>query len=204
LKDKRHSRARNSNNVRKASPDSPTSNGLQAIKTGTGTTMATGIGMSLRTSSLFLLALILLVSCDEKRVFDQYKSVGDAWHKDSIVSFDLPEMDPAKTYNLFVNIRDNDKYPYNNLFLIVSMDQPDRITKVDTLEYQMTDAEGNLLGNGFSDIKESALFYKEKVKFKKGNYKVHIRQAVRETGKVGGVKELQGISEVGFRIESAQ
>jgi gliding motility-associated lipoprotein GldH len=159
--------------------------------------------MSLRNSSLFLLAIILLVSCDKKRVFDEYKSVGNVWHKDSIVSFDLPEMDPAKTYSLFVNVRDNDKYPYNNLFLIVTMDQPDKITKVDTLEYEMADADGNLLGNGFSDIKESALFY-QKGKFKKGKYKVHIRQAVRETGKIQGVKELQGITEVGFRIESAQ
>ena len=160
--------------------------------------------MSLRTSFFFLFAAMLLMSCDKKMVFDQYKTVGNAWNKDSIVSFDLPEVDTTKTYNLFVNIRDNDKYPYNNIFLVVSMDHPGGLTKVDTLEYQMADAEGNLLGNGFSDIKESALFYKEKVRFKKGKYTVHIRQAVRETGKISGVKELQGISEVGFRIESAQ
>ena len=160
--------------------------------------------MSLRTSLLFLFAAVLLVSCDKDRVFDEYKLVGTAWNKDSIVSFDLPEMDTTKVYNLFVNVRDNDKYPYNNIFLVVSMDHPGGLTKVDTLEYQMTDDEGNLLGNGFSDIKESALFYKEKVRFKKGKYTVHIRQAVRETGKVSGVKELQGISEVGFRIESSK
>jgi hypothetical protein len=32
-----------------------------------------------------------LFSCD--RVFDEYKSVGSAWNKDSIVTFDLPELD---------------------------------------------------------------------------------------------------------------
>lgn len=160
--------------------------------------------MNLKHSVWFLLALILFASCDKKRVFDEYKTVGKVWNKDSIVSFDLPEVDTTKAYNLFVNVRDNDKYPYNNLFLIVSMDHPGGLTKVDTLEYQMADAEGNLLGNGFSDIKESALFYKEKVRFKKGKYTVHIRQAVRETGKVSGVKELPGITEVGFRIESLQ
>lgn len=160
--------------------------------------------MSLKSSILFLFAALVLFSCDKKRVFDEYKSTGSAWHKDSIVTFALPEMDTTKAYNLFVNLRDNDDYPYNNLFLIVSLDQPDGLTKVDTLEYQMADAEGNLLGNGFSDIKESSLFYKEKLKFKKGPYKVHIKQAVRETGKVAGVKELKGITEVGFRIESLQ
>jgi gliding motility-associated lipoprotein GldH len=160
--------------------------------------------MSLKRSLLFFFAAIFLVSCDKKRVFDEYKSVGTVWHKDSVVTFDLPEIDTTKAYNLFVNIRDNNSYPYNNLFLIVSMDHPGGLTKVDTLEYQMADDEGNLLGNGFSDIKESALFYKEKVKFKKGKYQIHIRQAVRESGKVAGVKELKGISDVGFRIESLQ
>lgn len=160
--------------------------------------------MSLKKSSLLLLIAILIVSCDEKRVFDEYKTVGSAWHKDSIVSFDLPELDPAKPYNLFLNVRDNNDYPYNNLFVIVSLDEPGRITKVDTLEYQMADAEGNLLGNGFSDIKESALVYKKKMTFKKGKYKVHIRQAIRETGKVRGVAALKGITEVGLRIETAQ
>jgi len=158
--------------------------------------------MSLKKISLFLVVGILLVSCDEKRVFDEYKTVGSSWHKDSIVSFELPEVDTTKTYNLFLNVRNNNDYPYNNLFVIVSLDEPDRVTKVDTLEYQMADAQGNLLGNGFSDIKESALVYKRKFAFKKGKYEVHIRHAVRETGKVHGVKELKGITEVGFRIES--
>ncbi len=160
--------------------------------------------MSLKNSILFIFAVILFVSCDEKRVFDQYQSVGNAWHKDSIVSFDLPEMDTLKRYNLFLNIRDNDKYPYNNLFVIVSMDQPNGRTTVDTLEYNMTDPEGNLLGEGFSDIKESKLFFKSNAMFKKGIHKVHIRHAVRESGKIAGVALLEGVTEVGFRIESTE
>jgi hypothetical protein len=38
--------------------------------------------------------------------------------------------------------------------LIVSLELPNGFTKVDTLEYQMTDPDGALLGDGFSDIKE--------------------------------------------------
>jgi hypothetical protein len=56
------------------------------------------------------------------------------------------------------------------------------------------------MGNGFSDIKESKLFYKDNVTFK-GKYKVHIKQAVRESGKIPGVEALEGITDVGFRIE---
>lgn len=152
---------------------------------------------------LFLIAGSV-VSCDKKRVFDEYKSVGKSWDKDSIVSFDIPPMDTKKQYNLFLNIRDNNDYPYNNLFLIVAMEQPDKKTLVDTLEYQMANPDGSLLGEGFTDVKESKLVYKERMKFKKGNYKMHIRHAVRQTGKVVGVAKLDGITEVGFRIEKIE
>jgi gliding motility-associated lipoprotein GldH len=160
--------------------------------------------MTLRNSLLLFLVTLLLFSCDKKRVFDEYKSVGKGWNKDSIVSFDLPEVDITKRYNLYVNLRDNNDYPFSNLFLIVSMEQPDKVIKVDTLEYAMADAEGNLLGDGFTDVKESKLVYKDRMKFKSGKYKIHIRQAVRQTGKVAGVEKLEGITEVGFRIEKIQ
>ena len=156
--------------------------------------------MRLKNSVFFVLIAILFFSCDEKRVFDEYKSVGSAWNKDSIVTFDLPELDSTKRYDLFINLRDNNNYQYNNLFLIVSVEKPNGYTKVDTLEYQMANPDGTLLGNGFSDIKESKLFFKENVKFK-GKYKVHVKQAVRESGKIPGVALLEGITEVGLRIE---
>jgi hypothetical protein len=64
----------------------------------------------------------------------------------------------------------------------------------------MANPDGSLLGDGFTDLKESKLVYKDKVRFK-GKYQVHIKQAVRETGKVPGVNALDGITDVGFRIE---
>ena len=156
--------------------------------------------MRIRNSVLLLLVVILFFSCDKKRVFDEYKTLGSAWHKDSIVTFNLPELDSTKRYNLYVNLRDNNNYPFSNIFLIVGIEMPNGFTKVDTLEYQMANPDGTLMGDGFSDIKESKLLYKEKVRFR-GKYKVNIKQAVRENGKVPGVTALEGITEVGFRIE---
>ncbi|HSD09050.1 gliding motility lipoprotein GldH [Flavobacterium sp.] len=159
--------------------------------------------MRIKNSLLLLLVAVVLFSCDKKRVFDEYKSVGSAWNKDSIVTFDLPVLDSTKRYDLFVNLRDNNNYKYSNLFLIVSLESPNGYTKVDTLEYQMAEPDGTLLGDGFTDIKESKLYYKENVRFR-GKYKVHIKQAVRENGKVPGVTLLDGITEVGFRIEKKE
>jgi gliding motility-associated lipoprotein GldH len=161
--------------------------------------------MKLTSSFLFLLVLICFLSCDKKRVFDDYKSVGAAWQKDSIVSFDFKQEDTTKLYNLFVNLRANQAYQFNNLYVIVAMERPGGLTKVDTLQYQMTNPDGSLLGQGFSDIKESKLFYKENLRFDTiGDYKVRIQQAVRQTEKIEGIQTLQGITEVGFRIETIE
>lgn len=161
---------------------------------------------AVRNSIAVLSLVLLLVSCDKKRVFDEYKSINGSWKKDSIVSFSFDQKDTLSKYNLFINVRNNNSYPYNNMFLIVQLQQPGtKLTKVDTLEYQMANPDGSLMGDGFTDIKESKLWYKENVKFPKaGKYTVSIQQAVRKSGEVPGVEELDGVTDVGFRIESTE
>lgn len=163
--------------------------------------------MHLLKNSLIAVALsMLLFSCDEKRFFDEYKTFDGKWNKDSIVAFTIDQKDTTGLYNLYVTMRNNNKYPYSNLFLIVQMQQPGtQITKVDTLEYQMANPDGTLMGEGFGNVKESKLWYKERVRFPKaGQYRFSIQQAVREPGKIPGVQELDGITEVGLRIEKAE
>lgn len=159
----------------------------------------------MRLSSVCLIlcsVAFVLVSCDSNRVFDDYKSVPNAWHKDSITSFKINPPDSINPYNLFVNLRNTNAYKYNNLFLIVEMVFPHGKTIADTLEYKMADPSGKLLGTGLTDIKENKLWYKEGVVFKEvGEYTVNIQHAMRENGKVNGVVELEGVTDVGFRIE---
>lgn len=148
-------------------------------------------------------ALLLLSSCDEKRVFDEYKELNGKWNKDSILSFNYEAADTVSPYNMFITTRTNNGYPYSNIFVIVQMQQPgSKVTKVDTLEYDMANPDGTLMGSGFGDIKESKLWYKENVRFPKaGKYNFTIQQAVRKGGEVPGVQELDGITEIGLRIE---
>ena len=158
-------------------------------------------------NSFFIAAAVLFLfcSCDKKRVFDEYKPLNGKWHKDSIVSFKFDQKDTISPYNLFVTMRNNNNYPYNNIFLIVEMQQPGGLTESDTLEYPMANPDGTLMGQGITDIKESKLWYKKNHHFPKaGTYIVNIQQAVRQGGKVTGVEELDGVTDVGFRIESTE
>ena len=153
----------------------------------------------------FLVVFFVFTSCDPNRVFDVYKPVANKWHKDSVVSFNIKAPDSTNAYNLFVNLRNTNAYKYNNLFLIVEMVFPHGKTVKDTLEYKMADPTGKLLGAGVTDIKENKLWYKEQVVFnEKGEYVVKIQHAMRENGKVNGVVELEGITDVGFRIEKPE
>lgn len=150
-----------------------------------------------------LITIILFSSCDENRVFDEYQSV-NGWQKDSLISFELQNLDSTKVYNLFINIRNNSDYQYSNLFLISEIKFPEGKVISDTLEYQMTEPSGEWLGTGFGDVIENKLWYKEQVKFEEsGNYEVTIQQAMRRNGEVEGIEELEGITDVGFRIENS-
>ena len=106
---------------------------------------------------------------------------------------------------MYVNLRNTNDYKYNNLFLIVSTKFPNGKTIIDTLEYRMANAQGEFLGSGFSDLKENKLWYKENVVFKElGEYEFTIQHAMRENGRVEGIKDLEGITDVGLRIETIQ
>jgi gliding motility-associated lipoprotein GldH len=88
------------------------------------------------------------------------------------------------------------------------MDYPNGKIEKDTLEYKMAEPNGKLLGTGFTDVKENKLWYKgykEPFVFKeKGEYKINIQHAMRQNGQVKGIDNLEGITDIGFRIEKAK
>lgn len=147
--------------------------------------------------------LLILVSCDSKRVYDEYTSIdNNKWEINTPVTYQFEVKDTLAKRNLFINIRNNSDYEYSNLFLVTKMSFPDGHKIVDTLEYDMSDKNGKFLGKGFSELKESKLFYKEQILFPiQGSYTLDIFQAMRKGGEVEGINELDGIVNVGFRIE---
>jgi gliding motility-associated lipoprotein GldH len=161
--------------------------------------------MKVNRAKLFLNTLIVLCffSCDSLREHDSYVSVANkTWNSSKKVTFPFSVTDTVLKKNLFINIRNNNEYAFSNLFLITELEFPNGKKVIDTLEYEMTDASGQFLGNGLTEIKENKLFYKEQVVFPMpGNYSVTIRQSMRKNGEVNGIELLEGITDVGFRIE---
>ncbi|MCG8183303.1 gliding motility lipoprotein GldH [Tenacibaculum piscium] len=155
---------------------------------------------------MFFLMLIGIISCDSKAEYDTYLTLpNNHWNKKNAIEFNFEIKDTINKKNLFINLRNNNEYQYQNLFLITQLKFPDGQIIVDTLEYDMADVTGKFLGKGLATIKENKLFYKENIQFPKtGKYTFKIAQAMRKNNQIKGIENLKGISEVGFRIEKLQ
>ena len=140
--------------------------------------------------------LFIIVSCDENRVFDEYKSISDAtWNKENVVDFEFKLDDTLSRNQVYLKIRNTVDYEFSNIYLFTKVVFPDGKVLVDTLEYEMTDAEGTWLGDGVSGMKNNLLYYKKDVVFyEKGIYKFSVQHGMR-------TNNLLGIQNVGLRIE---
>jgi gliding motility-associated lipoprotein GldH len=155
---------------------------------------------------LFIISVLLFTACDSPFVYDQFKPIeNQKWSSGNKIEFIVNNIDTISKKNVFINIRSNKDYEFSSLFLITEIKFPQGLHVVDTLEYEMTNAKGEWLGTGFTEIKENKLFYKEKVVFnEKGEYVFSIQQATRSINDIEGSNPLNGITDVGLSIETVK
>ncbi|WP_222982791.1 gliding motility lipoprotein GldH [Flagellimonas meishanensis] len=156
-------------------------------------------------NSLFILFFLGFLSCNSNLVFSEYLSMKDGkWGMDRPADFKISGLDTTQTYNLYINIRNDDAYQFSNLFLIAELEDPNGKTWKDTLEYRMAEPTGKWLGKGLGSIKENKLWFKEKTVFPdSGVYTLSIAHAMRKNGNVEGIQVLHGITDVGLEIEKS-
>jgi len=155
---------------------------------------------------LFILSILLFIACDSPLVYDQYKPIeNQKWSSENKIEFIVDNIDTISKNNVFINIRNNKDYEFSSLFLITEIKFPLGLRVIDTLEYEMTNAQGEWLGTGFTDLKENKLFYRENVIFnEKGNYTFSIQQATRSINDIKGSTPLNGITDVGLSVEKVK
>ncbi len=157
--------------------------------------------MSRLVSWLFiaLLLSVLLISsagCDRSRVFEEYKAVSyKGWDKDSLARFSFEITDTTDVYNFYVNTRNQNNYPYSNLWLFIDVIAPDQLVLRDTFEVQMARADGKWLGKGFGSIFDLQTPYRKRIYFPvSGTYTIIFQQGMRDL-------MLPGVHDIGIRIE---
>jgi len=149
--------------------------------------------------SAALLSMVLLMTitgCDRSRVIEIYKPVGfNGWDKDSLARFNFEINDTTSVYNFYINTRNQNNYPYSNLWLFVDIVAPDQSVLRDTFEVQMARADGKWLGKGFGSIFDLQTPYRKKIYFPvSGTYTIIFQQGMRDL-------TLPGVHDIGLRIE---
>ena len=151
----------------------------------------------------FLLILLLSFSCSDSIVFSKYKTLENSeWNSNENIFFEFEVLDTLNPKNIFINLRNNSKYAYSNIYIISEMNFPNGTKIVDTLQYEMANNKGEFLGKGFANIKENKLFYKENKIFPElGTYSFKLRHAMRNNGETNSIPSLEGIQDGGLTIE---
>jgi gliding motility-associated lipoprotein GldH len=155
---------------------------------------------SFRAFCIYILAAyslqLVAVSCTTIDLYEKSVAIpGHSWKNDFKPSFTFTIKDTSSPYQLFLILRHNDKYKFNNIYVSLSAQLPgiDSTRKIRKDLTLATDDKG-WLAEGMDDIYEHRIKLGEPEQLKAGNYTFTIEQIMRED-------PLKNVLNVGLRIE---
>ena len=150
---------------------------------------------------IYILFSLVIFSCDSNVEFLKYNSVNGVWHKDSLQEFSF-ELNETNEYNTFVNLRINEEYKFSNIFLITTLKDSLKILSKDTLQFKLADKSGRFIGKKRINLVDNKLLHKKQLKLEGDKkYFLSIEHAMRVINKVGGLENLEGVIDIGYKIE---
>ena len=136
----------------------------------------------------------LCFSCENEAVYDQYQAIQNtSWEKDKEYYFTFLIKDISVPYDLTLEVRNNNMYPYQNLWVFCSEELPIGPLKRDTIECMLADEFGKWYGHGISLFQSSFPIRSAYYFPVKGQYTFSFRQGMRND-------QLPGIQEIGLRV----
>lgn len=159
--------------------------------------------ISLLKTGILALFTLIISSCNLGIIHTEFRSLNNAvWDKDNVVEFQIIPKDSTLAYNWFIHIRNTQDYPYSNLFLITELSSENKIIETDTIEYTMANPDGSWKGISSGSLVEHKIPYLSQKSFSStASYSLRIKQAMRALGSIEPLKELKGVSDIGYSIE---
>ena len=151
---------------------------------------------------LICLIFSCIFSCDTNPLYIKYNSLNGGWLKDSVQHFSFPNGDKSIITNSYLMLRVNQKYRYNNIFVIITVTNSNGIILRDTIEYKVADNFGKFIGSKMINIYELSLPHKKGIQLMpKENYFINVEHAMRNADETVGVERLEGVLDVGYKFE---
>ncbi|MEN8119232.1 MAG: gliding motility lipoprotein GldH [Bacteroidota bacterium] len=122
-----------------------------------------------------------ITACIKNRIFHEVKKFEDfKWNKAEKIQFEVLIEQTEIKYDLFVNLRYIEGFPYKYLHLDLSITDPDGKTKTNELSIQIISNEKKYIGNGAGSYWDLDYPIPEYPFDKKGEYKITIEHAMEE------------------------
>ncbi|MBR5828337.1 MAG: gliding motility lipoprotein GldH [Paludibacteraceae bacterium] len=137
---------------------------------------------------------LIMMSCGADVVYTEFKNMPvNGWEAKDVKNYNPIITDTLADYEIQLTVRHTDTYPYQNMWLFVTIEKDTNVVKTDTIECYLANERGEWLGSGLS-VKELPLIYEENYKFaRSGEYKIKLQQGMRE-------EALKGITDVGVQV----
>lgn len=153
-----------------------------------------------RVRLLFFLLPIVFVSCKQIDIFEKDTVIpGMKWKGAYKVEGSFIITDTLSAYNVFIVIRHTDAYPYNNIWLNVSLQPPGDSMQLQRINLTLGNDAHGWEGTGMNDIWDVRKLISGGPKrfIKTGEYKFHLMQIMRDD-------PLPFIMSVGLRLERGE
>lgn len=146
-----------------------------------------------------LLLLSMFTACDKDRIYDKFAEIPQAqWTYEQKMPFEVEITDTIQHYNVYINVRHNDTYPYSNLWVMLYTWFPSGKKIENRVNLPLANKEGRWYGNkGLNSLITNQVLIQENAQMPEiGTYKFEIVQDMRSN-------PLNGITETGIRVERA-
>jgi len=146
-----------------------------------------------------LFLAVILAGCGTMDVYEKTASFPDhEWKATNKPSFTFAIEDTVSTYLIFIILRHEDAYHYNNIWMNVTTQAPHDTLRAQPVNITLADNKKGWLGTGMDDVFDHrARITRLPVKLKKGNYTFTLQQNMRE-------EPLQFVMNAGIRVEKVK
>ena len=147
---------------------------------------------------MIIATALSMAGCNKGVLFVDNQPVPRAtWDQEHFFKFDVPVTDTQQLYNIYLQVRNDGRYAFSNLWLFINTSSPTGAYLRDTVECILASAEGRWLGKGSGGKFSLEIPYRYQVRFPyAGVYSFEIQHGMR-------TEELVHLTDIGLRIQKA-
>lgn len=151
--------------------------------------------------SILALALFLfgLTGCIQPAIYSSEENLPqEGWHLNDSRAFDFLIKDHTTPVDLFLQVRNNEDYPYRNMYVFVDIDFPDGGVRRDTVSFILATPDGRWIGEGGgSTYDNDVMFIRRAMLPDTGTYSLRIGHGMRDS-------VLVGVERIGLIVEASE